>query len=147
MEENKNYDFYFASGWFSPEQVANYDLLVPKLKEAGLTLFEPRYKAGELESGPLTLDRAKKIFKADLDGIDACDGMFADITFRDTGVLFEIGYACAKGIPIVLFDNSKGKPFNVMLAGTAKSCLRTEKDIENWLSGDVVYNLKETELQ
>ena len=41
-------DYYFASGWFSPEQEANYQKLTSALKDAGKTLFEPRYEAGNL---------------------------------------------------------------------------------------------------
>lgn len=86
-------DFYYASGWFSPEQETNYVTITKKLKDAGFSLFEPRYDAGEMSDGPMTLERAKTIFEADIAGIHECDAMFADISFKDTGVLVEIGAA------------------------------------------------------
>lgn len=89
----KEKDFYYASGWFSPEQESNYKEITTALKNAGLTLFEPRYDAGEMSDGPLTLERAKDMFSKDLEGINRCKGIFADISFRDTGVLVEVGYA------------------------------------------------------
>ena len=110
------YDFYYASGWFSEEQCANYELLTKKLKTK-FSIFEPRYKAGEAAPNEtLTLARAKEIFKADINGIHNCKAVFADISFRDTGVLVEIGAALERGIPVILFDNSDRPKMNVMLA-------------------------------
>lgn len=140
------YNAYYASGWFSEEQEENYKKITERLKEK-ITLFEPRYKAGELESGPMTLERAKKIFQADLDGILNCDFVFADISFRDSGVLVEIGFALAKGIPVVLFDNSTRPKMNVMLAGSASGSLRSMVDIEDFLDNQDVFNLGEAELE
>lgn len=89
-------DYYFASGWFSPEQEQNYKEITTALKDAGISLFEPRYDAGEMSDGPLTIERARKIFLEDLEGIKKCRGIFADISFRDTGVLIEVGYALGR---------------------------------------------------
>ncbi|MBQ9160916.1 MAG: nucleoside 2-deoxyribosyltransferase [Methanobrevibacter sp.] len=84
---------YYASGWFSPEQEENYQTFTTILKNANIELFEPRFDAGNLGDGPLTIDRARRIFQNDLKGINSCDGIFADISFRDSGVLVEIGYS------------------------------------------------------
>lgn len=85
--------YYLGSGWFSPEQEKNYSLTSSTLKNAGLKIFEPRLDAGNLADGPMTIERAKTIFHNDLVGIDECEGIFADISFRDSGVLVEIGYS------------------------------------------------------
>lgn len=143
----KPYDYYICMGWFDKEQEKNYEMITSALKKFDKILFEPRYDAGEMGDGPLTLERAKKIFKADLDGIDKCKALFADISFRDTGGLVEIGYAIAKGIPVILFDNSNRPKMNIMLAGSAKNCLRTEQEIYDFLNGEDVFDLGEKEFE
>lgn len=179
MESKK---FYYASGWFSPEQEENYQKITSAIKDAGIKLFEPRYDAGEMSSGPMTLERAKDMFDKDLKGINDCDGIFADISFRDTGVLVEIGYVLgrnaiiqeniddlidlAKGhfidedkfndelqvlknqlIDVVLFDNSSRSKMNIMLASSAKTCIRNYTELQDWLSGEEVFDLGEGDFQ
>lgn len=143
----KPYDFYICMGWFDEKQEENYEMITSVLKEFNKKIFEPRYEAGEMNEGPLTLERAKKIFKADLDGIDKCKALFADISFRDTGGLVEIGYAIAKGIPVILFDNSSRPKMNIMLAGSAKNCMRTKEEIYDFLNGENVFDLGEKEFE
>ena len=140
-------DIYYASGWFTKEQRANYRMIVPLLQEK-YVLFEPMLKAGEAAPNEeLTLEKAGSILKADIDGIHRCQMLFADISFRDTGVLVEIGAAIERGMPIILFDNSSRPRMNCMLAGCATACLRNKEDIENWLDGKEVFNLGESKLQ
>lgn len=136
-------DLYFGSGWFSPEQEENYETITKILKDKGFTLFEPRYDVGTGSGGPLTLEKAREIFKGDIDGITQCKALFADISFSDKGVLVEIGVALANNIPVILFDNSSRKVMNVMLAGSAKNCLRTFEDVEAFANGEDVFNLGE----
>lgn len=136
-------DLYFGSGWFSPEQEENYETITKILKDKGFTLFEPRYDVGTGSGGPLTLEKAREIFKGDINGITQCKALFADISFSDKGVLVEIGVALANNIPVILFDNSSRKVMNVMLAGSAKNCLRTFEDVEAFANGEDVFNLGE----
>lgn len=145
MDEKR--DIYFASGWFSPEQEENYQKITSLFKSHNKTIFEPKYEAGEFNKGPLTLEKAKQIFNLDLKGIESCKTLFADISFRDTGVLVEIGYAIAKGIPVVLFDNSSRPSMNVMLAGAAQSAIRTFEEISDWLNGEEVFDIGGKELE
>ena len=140
-------DFYYASGWFSPEQETNYTTITKKLKDAGFSLFEPRYDAGEMSDGPMTLERAKAIFEADIVGIHECAVMFADISFKDTGVLVEIGAAIERNMPIILFDNSSREKINIMLAGAATSCLRSSEDVDKFINGENIFNLNVTKFE
>ena len=75
--------------------------------------------------------------KADLAGIDKCDGVFAVINGEppDVGVAVEIGYAAAKGKPIFLFrddfrkcTDSERFPVNLMLLAGQK-----EGDWKYWI--------------
>ena len=178
---NKTNDFYLASGWFSPEQEENYSLTSNTLKQK-FKLFEPRLDAGNLADGPLTIDRAKEIFKNDLIGIDSCKGIFADISFRDTGVLIEIGYAIKgkmikekyqqlkedfknniitedqfleekeklleNGVDeITLFDNSTRPKMNIMIASAADNCIRNATELQDYVNGEKVFDLGNTELE
>ena len=140
-------DFYYASGWFSPEQETNYTTITKKLKDAGFSLFEPRYDAGEMSDGPMTLERAKAIFEADIVGIHECAVMFADISFKDTGVLVEIGAAIERNMPIILFDNSSREKINIMLAGAATNCLRSFEDVDKFINGENIFNLNVTKFE
>ena len=144
--DNKKYDAYYCSGWFSEEQEKNYNKITSMLKEYGWKLFEPRYDAGTAE-GELTLEKAHQLFDADLKGIDDCSILFADISFRDTGGLVEIGYAIAKGIPIVMFDNSDRPKANIMLASATTNFIRNYTELEDFLNGETVLDLGGKELE
>lgn len=161
---------YLCMGWFSPEEEANYKLLSTILKQK-YDLFEPRYEAGNLNEelekrqneilNDNTLSSEEKsnklitikndvchdIFMKDLHGIDDCDELFADISFRDTGGLVEIGYAIAKGKPIQLFDNSSRPKMNIMLASAAENCIRNETELKDFVNGEKVFDLGDTELE
>lgn len=136
-------DYYIASGWWQEAEIENYETITKILKDKGFTLFEPKYDVGTGSGGPLTLEKAREIFKGDIDGITQCKALFADISFSDKGVLVEIGVALANNIPVILFDNSPRKVMNVMLAGSAKNCLRTIEDVEAFANGEDVFNLGE----
>jgi hypothetical protein len=62
------------------------------LKELGLEVFSPLH-----EIGPGV---AEVVAPADIAGIDASDRVFAILHGTDSGTLFEVGYAVAKGIPV-----------------------------------------------
>ena len=62
------------------------------LKELGLEVFSPLH-----EIGPGV---AEVVAPADIAGIDASDRVFAILDGVDSGTLFEVGYAVAKGIPV-----------------------------------------------
>lgn len=117
----KNYRFhdhsaeflvYLASGTFNKEQIDVYNAIKEALVaiEAGdqskMCTFLP------MEDGYL-LDSFKdnppevlhEVFELDVRGMDAANMIVVNTT-PDTGTQFEMGYATAKGMPIVLCTNS-----------------------------------------
>ena len=63
------------------------------LLEMGVGVFSPLHDVGR---GP-----AHEITKADLEGLEDCDAVLAILNGGDAGTIFEIGYAVAKGTPVV----------------------------------------------
>ncbi|MGZ3459902.1 MAG: nucleoside 2-deoxyribosyltransferase, partial [Archangium sp.] len=62
------------------------------LGELGLEVFSPVHDVG---AGP-----ADQVAPADLAALDACDAVFAILDGTDSGTLFEVGYARARGKPV-----------------------------------------------
>ncbi|WP_316758579.1 PfkB family carbohydrate kinase [Pedobacter aquatilis] len=81
------------------------------------SVFSPYHDAGVVDGNP-TVEEVSEIAKADLEGIDQSDIVLAIYSGTDPGTIFEIGYARAKGIPVVaLCENVKGEDL-FMLEGT-----------------------------
>jgi len=80
------------------------------LRSQGLDVFSPFHDVG---IGP-----AEQVVPKDVEAIDNCDAMFAIVDHLDSGTLFEIGYATAKGIPVVGFAQDVTDERLKMLLGT-----------------------------
>lgn len=114
----KKYDFYLAGPFFNERQLKLQEQIETIMFENGKTCFSPRLDAGTLGNNPTKADMLN-VFNADLEAINDCDCLFANVSFRDTGTSVEIGYALAKGIPVVLFwnkDNNDVDHVNLMIA-------------------------------
>jgi nucleoside 2-deoxyribosyltransferase len=61
---------------------------------------------------------AEDVAVADLKGLDESQAVFAIIDGLDSGTLFEIGYARAQNIPVIVFVQSEGTEALKMLVGT-----------------------------
>lgn len=83
---------YLASPFFALGQRWLVDEARRCLSELGLEVFSPVHNVGH---GP-----AADVAPADLAALDACDVVFAVLDGLDSGTLFEVGYAHAKGKPI-----------------------------------------------
>ena len=113
MEQLK---IYLASGWFSDDQMALCTSLEDCLDNLGYNTFKPRVESKITSANP-TMEERKVTFKGNVSNIDDCDIMVANVTYKDTGVHFEIGYAFAKNKPIIFFkQDNDARPFNLMLA-------------------------------
>lgn len=140
-------DFYYASGWFSEEQEKNYSKLTSILKEK-YTLFEPRNDAGVVDNGEkLTIKRAKEIFKKDLGGIDNCKYVFCDVSFHDTGTIFELAWSIAKGKDKVYLFNNRSPKINLMLFSAVDGYFINFEQVEHFVKTGEVPVYEELELE
>ncbi len=113
---------YLAAPFFTPEQldlVVKLEQLVQAIPE--LTLYSPRADGVLTTMSQEERDKAARdIFKKNCQEIEKANLIFAVIDGRDTGVIFEMGYAFGKGIPVVTYtDQDFG--LNVMLKGCANA--------------------------
>ena len=107
---------YLASGWFNDEQMHVCTSLENFLDGLNFDVFKPRLESKITSINP-TIEERKITFKGNITNIDCADIVVANVTFKDTGVHFEIGYAYAKNKPIIFYkQDTDGKPFNLMLA-------------------------------
>ncbi|WNG60925.1 nucleoside 2-deoxyribosyltransferase [Archangium gephyra] len=83
---------YLASPFFTLGQRWLVDEARRGLGELGLDVFSPVHDVG---AGP-----ADQVAPADLAALDACDAVFAILDGTDSGTLFEVGYARARGKPV-----------------------------------------------
>ena len=80
------------------------------LSHTGNDVFSPLHDVGH---GP-----AANVVKEDLLALDQCDVVFAIIDGLDSGTLFEVGYARAKGTPVVAFVQNETAENLKMLEGS-----------------------------
>ena len=78
--------FNLAERWVV-EEVRN------QLNEIGVPVFSPLHEIGE---GP-----GEVVAPQDLAGLDGCQVVLAVLNGSDAGTVFEVGYAVARGIPVV----------------------------------------------
>ncbi len=101
---------YLAGPFFNlPQRWLVSEALV-HLEDQGHDVKSPLHLIGPGEA----LDVARK----DLDLLVSCDRVFALIDGADPGTLFEVGYARAKGIPVVAFSQSSSDEALKMVVGT-----------------------------
>jgi nucleoside 2-deoxyribosyltransferase len=110
---------YFAAPLFSAAERDWNATLAASLRVAGHEIYLPQ----ENEPGKT----APQIFADDVGGIDGAEGLLAimDGPDPDSGTAWEVGYAYAKGKPIIVVrsdirrDASGGAGYNAMLAEAA----------------------------
>jgi hypothetical protein len=101
---------YLAGPFFSLQQVWMIEEALTCLTQQGATVFSPYHDVG---FGPTTL-----VAQADIDAIEDCDSIFALLEDHDPGTIFEIGYARARGKPVVAFAPSTDPVHVTMFAGS-----------------------------
>ena len=140
----KKYDFYLAGPFFSDRQLKLQAEIEAAMIINKKKCFSPRLDAGTLGDNPTKKDMLD-VFNADLEAINDCECLFANVSFRDTGTSVEIGYALAKGIPVVLFwnkDNNDVDHVNLMIAlACGGRVLQSWEDVNEYLvSGNIPDN-------
>ena len=125
----KKYNYYLAGPFFNERQLNQQKEIELAMGIAEKTYFSPRLDAGTLGNNPTKKDMLN-VFNKDLEAINDCECLFANVSFRDTGTSVEIGYALAKGIPVILFwdkDNNDVDHVNLMIALACEG-----KVLQNW---------------
>ena len=124
---------YLASPFFNSEETNKLEIVKAILRDKGLDVFVPNeHQNPQLEFGSLEWRAAT--FKSDVDAIDNCDVMVAincQGNYDDAGTMWEIGYAFAKGIPVVVFNNT-GKTINLMIADSLHSLLTSYDELQEY---------------
>lgn len=127
---------YFAGPWFTNRAKMCYDYCTNVKKALGkrckYDVFWPRYMK---KCSP------QQAFRKDIEELDKADIVIAFISDKDVGTAFEIGYAKAKNIPVVLlvFDETDFESkTNLMLAyaGKAIPISKFDKFLLNELTPD-----------
>ena len=85
---------YLAAPFFSLAEQWLVEEVRTQLIEMGAKVFSPLHDVGV---GP-----AKCVTKQDLKGLEDCDVVLAVLNGGDLGTVFEVGYAVARGIPVVV---------------------------------------------
>lgn len=122
---------YLAAPFFNPKQLALVELLEGVIVAHGWDLFSPRLaknalalnaaiKAGEKP----TAEMRELVFQDNVDNIDRATLMLAVIDDRDTGVMFEIGYAYRADVPVVTYSGDN-HGVNLMLANSIIGHVKT----------------------
>ncbi len=101
---------YLAAPFFSMGERWLVEEARAALLNAGLEVFSPLHDVG---TGP-----AEDVAPRDLAGLDGCDRMLALADGVDPGTIFEIGYARARGISVVVFSTTAREEPLKMIVGS-----------------------------
>lgn len=125
---------YLAAPFFNSEQVALVDKLEAVIEASGWHMFSPRLGANACEMNALielkkiwvesdgmpepsapSSELRMRVFQDNYTNIDDADLLLAVIDDFDVGVMFEVGYAFARHVPIVT-HTARDYGCNLMLA-------------------------------
>ena len=124
---------YLASPFFNDKEIERMDKVRDILRGKGLDVFVPNeHQNPEFEFG--SLEWREATFKSDVNGIDTADVVVAVISqgnYDDSGTAWEIGYAWAKGIPVVVV-NVTGETINLMIADSLHALISSYEELETY---------------
>lgn len=107
---------YCAGGWFTKEQEEEHTR-ISSLLESKFSVFNPR-KEGEVTSSS-SKDFMTKCLLGNINGIETADVVVVIYDYKDTGTIWEAGFAYSSKKTIVYYaEKLNGKKFNLMLAKT-----------------------------
>lgn len=117
------YDFYFASPFFTPEQIEREERLISHLRSYGYSVFSPR-ESCHLDAKASQESRVK-VFNDNCEAIRNSAAVFAITDGKDMGTIWEAGYAYGIKRPILYYAETLGdNQFNLMLAQSGKGVFR-----------------------
>lgn len=121
-EHMKNYSddgrikVYLAGPFFNEEQEERINYLEDLLDKHNFSVFSPR-QASRIKPGCSQEDMIKT-FEGNTFNIDSADFVLAVLDDKDIGTVWETGYAYAKKVPVLYFNETRpaDKGPNLMLA-------------------------------
>lgn len=130
VKKIKRYNVYFASGWFTPDQVDTYERCIELFDHCKkeYNIFFPKEASKDLQD-KLHIPKTRKIiFNRNIRAIHDCDFVICSTESKDMGSLIEYGYALALNKPVIAINFHLGNsPINLMIT---ESALATAKDIQ-----------------
>jgi len=129
---------YFASPFFTPEQIEREERLKKKLRDVGLYVWSP--KEASLCKPDDSAEKQQATFDGNIENIVDCDILFAVTDGKDMGTIWEAGFAnglnyinSKKKIIIVYYCETlpSGGKFNLMLARSGDLIYTNFEDLNN----------------
>lgn len=109
---------YIASGFFTPQQNVDVDIIKGACREEGLLVYSPRDEF--VAKADDSAETRRAVFTSNCSAINSADLVVVNTRDKDVGSIFEAGYASARQKPIIYFwaeaVSGSGKGFNLMLA-------------------------------
>jgi nucleoside 2-deoxyribosyltransferase len=143
-----SWDIYLAAPLFTEQQRDENDALCQITESLGLKLFSPAIESARIWQGrsPAQCSAAERLSVVELNklGMRSSSGLLAWLggwpatRLPDTGVVWELGWAHAMGIPCVGYhldlDSADGAPgVNLMLGETLYGHARGEEELTRFL--------------
>lgn len=101
---------YIAAPFFTTSDLWLVEEIWRSLTNVGAMPFSPYHDIG--------LGEPSVVAPADLRAIEHSSAILAVVSYGDPGTLFEVGYAVAKGIPVIALCENQRPPDLTMLVGT-----------------------------
>ena len=122
------YDFYFASPFFTPEQIEREERMKKHLRSFGFRVFSPK-EACNLGAKASQSSR-KEVFESNCNAIRKSRIVFAVTDGKDMGTIWEAGFAYGINKPVVYFAETLGdNPFNLMLAQSGLDVFTSQEQV------------------
>jgi nucleoside 2-deoxyribosyltransferase len=101
---------YLAGPFFTLGQLWVVEQARNCLRDMGMNVFSPYHDVGP---GP-----AEMVVDRDIEGIHRSDVILAISDGLDSGTIFEVGYARARGVPVVVYAENESAEDLKMMEGT-----------------------------
>lgn len=101
---------YLAGPFFTLAQLWLVDQARSNLQHFGLRVFSPYHDVG--------YGAAVDVAEMDLDALRSADLVFAIADGLDAGTVYEVGYACARGIPVIVYCENETPENLKMMEGS-----------------------------
>lgn len=128
LSEAYEYDFYFASPFFNPEQVEREERMIAHLRSLGFRVFSPKENC-HLDAKASQSSR-EEVFNANCNAIRKSRAVFAVTDGKDIGTIWEAGFAYGINTPVVYYAETLGNnQFNLMLAQSGRDVFMSQDEV------------------